>query len=181
VAFAPEDGEVTLDDGEVTPDGDMLGEALELGVVTLGVATLGVVTLAAPAVSLLVAGVAGVAGIAGLAGVADGSLTLPFEVVVVVRFDVSVGESLSGVFLDVSLCVVRDCPVLGWLVVTCAAAGIANAASITAASVYRCVIVSASPACWGRPPVLRRIHPCPADTVHVLRRIVIFPSENFEQ
>jgi hypothetical protein len=103
VAFAPEDGEVTLDDGEVTPDGDMLGEALELGVVTLGVVTLGVVTLAAPAVSLLVAGVAGVAGIAGLAGVADGSLTLPFEVVVVVRFDVSVGESLSGVFLDVSL------------------------------------------------------------------------------
>ena len=113
-------------DGDVTPDGDMLGE-LELGVVALGlmlgVVMLGVVTLGAvafAAVSVLVDGIAGVAGVAGLAGVADGSLTLPLDVVVVAPV----------LFFDVSLCVVL---VLGWLVVTCAAAGIANAASITAA------------------------------------------------
>ena len=169
---------MTLDDGEVTPDGDMLGEELELGVDALGL-VLGVVVLVDA--SLAVDGVVDVEGVAEVEGVADGSLTLPFEVVVVLRFDVSVGESLSGVLLDVSLCVVLDCPVLGWLVVLCAAAGIANAASITAASVYRCVIVSASPACGGRPPVLRRIPPRPADTVHLLRRIVIFSSGNFEQ
>jgi hypothetical protein len=153
VALAPLLMELELaapEEGEVTPDGDMLGDVL--GDVVLGDVVLGDVVLVEA--SLLVEGVVEVEGIVEGEGVAeveggvDGSLTLPFEVVVVLRRAVSVGESLSGVLLDVSLCVVLDCPVLGWLVVLCAATGIANAASITAASVYRCVIVSESPARW---------------------------------
>jgi len=104
-------GLVELGDVELELGDDVLGDMelgllalgdvlLELGDVLLGDVLLGDVVLDEAAASLPVDGVAGV-----VVDDAAGSLTLPFDVVVVelAFFDVSVGERLSGRFFVVSL------------------------------------------------------------------------------